>query len=277
MNQQAINARNVPQARSTRYFVSYQTKSNEVCDVTIEADSERASREAVLARADCKAIFSSGEVVAKMPSLRVNRETGYVEAVGTRRLVACFRSDRGEKELEGFNLGFFEPSLHAGMDEKLRKIAADTGYRYRRDDRKQAPIPSELAVETLRVGDRVDLKSCPFLKGHSSADFEYAVVESVERETPDCVAVGYEDIDVVGYPVGTRLTVSPETFASRRPHLCEFCEQAAVAVLPQSTDQGATVRMVRCCANHRAVWWDGADWDGRHLEVDMPTQELPVV
>ena len=135
----------------------------------------------------------------------------------------------------------------------------------------------ELAVETLRAGDRVDLKSCPFLRKHPTACFEYAVVESVERETPDCVAVTYEDLDMIGYSVGTRLKVSPETYASRAlPQRsdgtilrCSFCEEHAVAEMPSSSDLGKTVRMVRCCTGHRSGWWDGADWDGRHLEVDL--------
>ncbi|MDR5799240.1 MULTISPECIES: hypothetical protein [Caballeronia] len=67
----------------------------------------------------------------------------------------------------------------------------------------------ELTVEALLTGDRVDLRSCPFLRTRATVEFEYAVVESVVRETPDCVAVAYEDIDVVGYRVGTKLKVSP--------------------------------------------------------------------
>lgn len=50
---------------------------------------------------------------------------------------------------------------------------------------------------------------------------------------------------------------------------CSFCEKRAVARLPQSTDLGKTFSMVNCCADHRAGWWDGADWDGRHLEVEL--------
>lgn len=50
---------------------------------------------------------------------------------------------------------------------------------------------------------------------------------------------------------------------------CSFCEQRATALLPQSTDLGQTVSMVYCCPDHRSGWWDGADWDGRHLEVDL--------
>lgn len=62
-------------------------------------------------------------------------------------------------------------------------------------------------VEDLAVGNRIDLASCPYLKSHSSADCEYALVAHVERETPDCVVVGYEGIDHIGYQVGTVLQV----------------------------------------------------------------------
>jgi hypothetical protein len=74
---------------------------------------------------------------------------------------------------------------------------------------------TELAVEDLQAGDEVDLSSCPFLNEHASAEFEFAVVESVERETSECVAVSYEDHDVVGYPVGYKLKVSSETIGNR--------------------------------------------------------------
>ena len=50
---------------------------------------------------------------------------------------------------------------------------------------------------------------------------------------------------------------------------CSFCDRQAVARMPQSTDLGQTVSMVYCCSGHRDGWWDGADWDGRHLEVDL--------
>lgn len=62
-------------------------------------------------------------------------------------------------------------------------------------------------VEDLVVGNRVDLVSCPFLKNHPSAASEYGLVAHVEQETPDCVAIGYEGIDHIGYPVGTILQV----------------------------------------------------------------------
>ncbi|KKI36161.1 hypothetical protein VI03_25700 [Burkholderia vietnamiensis] len=87
----------------------------------------------------------------------------------------------------------------------------------RKTDEQAAKLPevAELAVEKLKAGDKVDLRSCPFLKDHASAEFEYAVVESVERETPECVAVSYEVHGVVGYPVGCKLKISSETMGSR--------------------------------------------------------------
>jgi len=50
---------------------------------------------------------------------------------------------------------------------------------------------------------------------------------------------------------------------------CSYCERRAVALLPQSSDQGKTISMVHCCGAHRVGWWDGADWDGRTLEVEL--------
>lgn len=69
------------------------------------------------------------------------------------------------------------------------------------------PGMEKVLVEHLKAGDLVDLESCPYLKEHSSAKWEYAEVSFVERETEGCVVVGYEGIDHVGYPVGTELLV----------------------------------------------------------------------
>lgn len=63
-------------------------------------------------------------------------------------------------------------------------------------------------VEHLKPGDLVDLESCPYMHDHPTAEFEYAQVAAVTRETENCVAVLYEGIDLVGYPVGTRLEVA---------------------------------------------------------------------
>ncbi len=47
----------------------------------------------------------------------------------------------------------------------------------------------------------------------------------------------------------------------------------AARVLAQSVDQGANVSYVPCCETHSANWWDGSDWDGRHL--DKPLMDVP--
>lgn len=63
------------------------------------------------------------------------------------------------------------------------------------------------SVLDLRVGDLVDLESCPYLWDHPMAKFDYGVVYQVGHETPECVVVWYEGIDAVGYPTGTILEV----------------------------------------------------------------------
>ena len=41
----------------------------------------------------------------------------------------------------------------------------------------------------------------------------------------------------------------------------------AVRRMPQSDNQGHAHTMANCCANRAAGWWDGADWNGAHLEA----------
>jgi len=65
----------------------------------------------------------------------------------------------------------------------------------------------EVPVTDIRVGDRVDLESCPYLNKHASAPYEYAEVVMVERETPECIVLGYEGIDNIGYPINQTLRV----------------------------------------------------------------------
>ena len=54
--------------------------------------------------------------------------------------------------------------------------------------------------------------------------------------------------------------------------LCKFCEQKATKILPQSTDEGVTVDLIVACAEHASDWWAGADWDGRHLEMELTAE-----
>lgn len=62
-------------------------------------------------------------------------------------------------------------------------------------------------VLELQEGDRVDLESCPYLHSHPSAEFEYAIVDSIERENPECVLVWYQDVPCCGYPTTQTLTI----------------------------------------------------------------------
>jgi hypothetical protein len=66
-----------------------------------------------------------------------------------------------------------------------------------------------VAVENIKIGDRIDLASCRFLKNHPTADFQYAEVSHFERETEDCVVIGYEGIGWIGYRLGTILQAKP--------------------------------------------------------------------
>jgi len=65
----------------------------------------------------------------------------------------------------------------------------------------------DVKVEDLKIGDRVDLTTCPYLKDDPSAEFEWAVVAGVKKETSTCIMVMYEDIDWVCYPIGTILRI----------------------------------------------------------------------
>jgi hypothetical protein len=65
----------------------------------------------------------------------------------------------------------------------------------------ESPVP----VEDLREGDLVDVEGDPFAGSYVAAEFEYLEVAGVERETVDCVAVGLEGFDLVGFPVGHQL------------------------------------------------------------------------
>jgi hypothetical protein len=81
-------------------------------------------------------------------------------------------------------------------------------------------VPTHVA--DLVVGNRVDLESCPYLSGRPQAADGYGVVSSVDNETENCVTVGYEDIDVVGYPLDTVLMVKapqdvPDPIVKVRP------------------------------------------------------------
>ena len=85
-------------------------------------------------------------------------------------------------------------------------------------------------------------------------------LEDARRIEKALIDDGYADV----YITNSDNEVVDETYVE-----CGFCERRALALMPQSTDMGQDVSMVYCCADHRSGWWDGADWDGRHLEIDL--------
>jgi hypothetical protein len=66
-------------------------------------------------------------------------------------------------------------------------------------------------VADLRVGDRVDLESCPHL-GHKDGwwQYEYATVGHIERETSDCICIWWDGADNVGYSPNQMLMVAQD-------------------------------------------------------------------
>jgi len=64
----------------------------------------------------------------------------------------------------------------------------------------------QVAVRDLRPGDQVDLESCPYLNKDPLAEYEYAVVDEVEEETPNCLVVHYTE-HCAAYSPDTVLTI----------------------------------------------------------------------
>lgn len=67
---------------------------------------------------------------------------------------------------------------------------------------------NKIAAGLLCVGDVVDLENDPYGDPRDAngehvnpiIEFEYATVNFIERETPDCVVLGFEGIDRFGFP-----------------------------------------------------------------------------
>jgi hypothetical protein len=48
-------------------------------------------------------------------------------------------------------------------------------------------------AKDLRPGDMFDLEGCPYVSDPAGRfEYEYATVIEIERETPDCVLIGYD-------------------------------------------------------------------------------------
>lgn len=65
----------------------------------------------------------------------------------------------------------------------------------------------DIKVAYLKEGDYVDLESCPYLHLHPSAKIELAEVVMVRKGSEDCIVVGYDGINSIGYELNTILKV----------------------------------------------------------------------
>ena len=61
--------------------------------------------------------------------------------------------------------------------------------------------PRAIKVEEVQVGDILDLEGVPYLDPDDQYwEFLYGVVCGVERETPDCIRLDFEETDSIGLP-----------------------------------------------------------------------------
>lgn len=66
-------------------------------------------------------------------------------------------------------------------------------------------------IDELRVGDMVDLEGDRFAdptRDKPCLEFEYQTICEINRETPTCIAVGFEGFDIVGFPPDHTVTVA---------------------------------------------------------------------
>lgn len=56
----------------------------------------------------------------------------------------------------------------------------------------------------VKVGDMIDLEGDTYAdpaRDHPWMEDEYAIVAEVDYETSECVAIGFESFDLVGFPI----------------------------------------------------------------------------
>ena len=92
------------------------------------------------------------------------------------------------------------PECHAGLGQGQRKKCRNCNVFVKIE-------PNEFRaalVENLKPGDRIDLHSDKYADDGEdpSVLFEYAVVDSVVEETPNCILVHFEQHTSVGFPKG---------------------------------------------------------------------------
>lgn len=52
----------------------------------------------------------------------------------------------------------------------------------------------------LIIGDYVDLEGDKYAGYDPLFEYEYVEVVSIDRETSNCIAIGFEGFDIVGFP-----------------------------------------------------------------------------
>lgn len=65
-------------------------------------------------------------------------------------------------------------------------------------------------AKDVKVGDLVDLEGDPYADPDSDILYfqdQYMEVGEVDQETPECVAIGFEGFDLVGFPTDHELKV----------------------------------------------------------------------
>lgn len=89
-------------------------------------------------------------------------------------------------------------------------------------DTRPDPAEEYIAVraDEIKDGDLVDLEGDDYAdpkRDHPAFDSELYEVGHIERETPECVAIGFEGFDVIGFPVGHLLAVRRGSTESEAP------------------------------------------------------------
>ncbi len=69
------------------------------------------------------------------------------------------------------------------------------------------PDTQTISVRDLVEGDMVDLVEIPELADEPSAEFEYCEVVSIERETEDCIVVGFNCNRALGMDPNTSIII----------------------------------------------------------------------
>lgn len=100
------------------------------------------------------------------------------------------------------------------------------------DTRRMERRPMTLSAADVQVGDLVDLEGDQFAAGADKANVfecELQQVVHVERETDACVAIGFDGVDIIGFPVDHKMKVERPVFpeGALGPTLEEITTQKA--------------------------------------------------